>query len=109
MEMVNIDDAKEGMIIIKEVLNEQGNVLVKEGAILTKDLIRNLKSMGISGVCVENAEKNDTPDSNSQPVSAALKEVEYRFSDVRGNAIMEELMAAAKEYITERGSSNGTH
>ena len=43
MEMVNIDDAKEGMIVSEEILNEQGNVLVKVGTILTEDLIKNLK------------------------------------------------------------------
>jgi len=108
MEMVNIDDAKEGMIVIEEILNEQGNVLVKVGTILTEDLIRNLKSLGISGVYVENPEKSNGPDNISPAESIELKELEYKFSDVRGNAIMEELMAAVKEYITEIGSSNGT-
>jgi len=109
MEMVNIDDAKEGMIVSEEILNEQGNVLVKGGIILTKDLIRKLKLLGISGVCVENAEKNDGPNNISPAESTELKELEYKFSDVRGNEIMEELMAAVKEHITEKGSRNGTY
>lgn len=109
MEIVNIDDEKEGMIISEEILNEQGNVLVKGGTVLTKDLIGKLKLLGISGVCVENPEKNGSPDNMSSAVSAELKELEYRFSDVRGNEIMEELMAAVKEHITEKGSSNGTY
>jgi hypothetical protein len=109
MEMINIDNAKEGMVIIEEILNEQGNVLLKEGTVLTKDLIGKLKSLGISGVYVKNAEKNDSPDNISPAVSTELEELEYRFSDVRGNAIMEELMVAVKEYITEKGGSNGTY
>ena len=109
MEMVNIDDAKEGMVIIEEILNEQGNVLLKEGTVLTRDLIGKLKSLGISGVYVKNAEKNDSPDNIPPAVSTDLEELEYRFSDVRGNAIMEELMVAVKEYITEKGGSNGTY
>jgi len=109
MEMVDIDSTKEGMIIIEEILNEQGNVLLKEGTALTKGLIRKLKSFGISEVCVENPEKNGSPDNMSSAVSTELKELEYRFSNVRGDAIMEELMAAVKEYITEKGSSDGIH
>lgn len=109
MEIVNIDDAKEGMIISEEILNEQGNVIVKGGIILTKALIGKLKLLGISGVCVENAEKNDGPNNISRAESTKLKELEYKFSDVRDNEIMEELMAAVKEHITEKGSSNGTY
>jgi hypothetical protein len=107
MEMVNIDNAKEGMIIIEGVLNKQGNVLLEKGTVLTKDLIGKLKSLGISEVYVENAEKNNNPDTIPPAVLTKLKELEYTFSDVRGNAIMEEIMAAVKEYITEKGSSNG--
>ena len=108
MEMVDIDNAKEGMII-NEVVNEQGNVLLKKGTILTKDLIGKLKSLGISGVYLGNAEKNDSPDNISPAALAELKELEYKFSDVRGNAIMEELMTVAKEYITEKKGSNDTY
>ena len=107
MEMVNIDNAREGMVIIEEILNEQGNVLLKQGTTLTKALIGKLKSLGISGVCVENAEKDDSPNNISPAESTELKELECKFLDVRGNEIMEELMAAVKEYITEKGSSNG--
>ncbi len=31
------------------------------------------------------------------------EELERRFSDVRGNPIMEELMAAAKKYLMQKG------
>jgi len=109
MEIINIDDAKEGMTVLKEVLNEQGNVLLKEGATLTKPLIGRLKSLGISAVCVESAEKNDNPDDSSPQVPTELKELECKFSDVRGNEIMEELMAAVKEYMREKGGGNGIH
>jgi len=109
MEMINIDDAKEGMIIIREILNDQGDTLLKEGTALTKDLIRKLKSLGISGVCVENPEKNNSSDAMPSEVSTELQQIEYRFSNVRSEAIMEELMAAVKEYITEKDRSDGIH
>jgi len=107
MEMVDIDNAREGMIIVEEILNEQRNVLAGEGTILTRDLIRKLKSLGISGVCVENAERNDSSDNVPPGLLTEIQELEYRFSGVRGNAIMEELMAAVKEHIVEKGSNNG--
>ena len=108
MEMVDIDDVKEGSILIEEVLNEQGDLLLKKGSVLTGDLINKLISLGILGVYVENAERNDSPDEISPEVSSKLKELEYRFSDVKDNAIMEELMDAAKEYIIEKDSTDGT-
>jgi len=33
-------------------------------------------------------------------------ELDHMFSDVRGNEFMEELMAAVKEYITEKTNGN---
>jgi hypothetical protein len=109
MGMVDIDNAREGMISVEDVLNKQGNVLLKKGTILTKALIGKLKSLRISGVCVKNAEENNNTDNTSPEVSTQLEELEHRFSDVMGNAIMEELMAAIKEYIEEKDGSNGTY
>lgn len=108
MEMVDIENAKEGMMI-NEVLNEQGNVLLKRGTILTKELIETLKSLGISAVYVDSAEKNDSPDTISPAALIELKVLEHKFSDVRGNAIMEELMTAATEHITEKEGGNDTY
>lgn len=56
---------------------------------------------------MKNTRKNDSQDRIS-PALTAIEELEHRFSDVRGNAIMEELMTAAKEYITEKGGSDET-
>jgi len=36
----------------------------------------------------------------------STEELDHMFSDVRGNERMEELMAAVKEYITEKTNSN---
>lgn len=105
--MINLDNAKEGMIISEGVLNNKGSILIKKGTTLTADMIRKLKSLGIMEVCVVNTDKDDSQD-NVSPEPMEMEELEHKFSDVRGDAIMEELMAAAKEYITERGSGNDT-
>ena len=105
--MINLDNAKEGMIISEDVLNNKGNILIKKGATLTADMIKKLKSLGIMEVCVVNTDKDDSQD-NVSPEPMEREELEHKFSDVREDAIMEELMAAVKEYITERGCGNDT-
>ena len=52
-----------------------------------------------------NTKENDGQDSIS-PMLKKIEELEYKFSDVRDNAIMEDLLAAVKEYITEKGNGN---
>ena len=105
--MINLDNAKEGMIISEDVLNDKGNILIKKGAALTADMIRKLKSLGIMEVCVVNTDKDDSQDTVS-PALIKMEELEHKFSDVRDDAIMEELMAAVKEYIAEREHGNDT-
>jgi len=109
MNIVDIEKAKEGMVIVEEVLNEKGAVLLKEGTTLTKDLVERLSSLEISGICVEKAEKDDSPENIPSEMLPELEELEYKFSDVRGNEIMEVLLSAAKEYLVERGGSDGTY
>lgn len=105
--MVNIDNVTEGMILSEEVLNEKGEVLLKKGTILTKNLIRKLKSLGILGVHVKGEEENDGPDNTLPSLDTELKELEYRFSEVKDNEIMEELKATVIEYITEKRDADG--
>ena len=108
MGIVDIDDVEAGSILIKEVLNEQGDLLLKKGGVLTEDLINKLKSLGILGVYIETAERNDSPGEIPPEVSEQLEELEYKFSDVKDNAIMAELLGAVKEYIIEKDSNDGT-
>jgi hypothetical protein len=114
MAMVNIDDAEEGMTIIADVKNKQGSVLLKGGTTLTSDLIKGLKALKIPEVDVRHDDDHQdlgklsstAPDKPENPTK--LVELERKFSDVRGNSIMEEIMAAVKEYLTEKRNQNGT-
>ncbi len=111
MEMVNIDDAKEGLTITADVKSSQGKVLLRAGTTLTADLIKGLKALNVPGVYVDEDDDSQVPASLSSAESAEpteLAELEHKFSDVRDNAIMEEIIAAVKEYLTEKGSQNGT-
>ena len=105
--MINLVNAKEGMIVSEDVLNNKGSILMKKGATLTADMIRKLKSLGIMEVCVVNTDKDDSQD-NISPAPMEMEELERTFSNVRDDAIMEELMAAVKEYIVEREHGNDT-
>ena len=58
---------------------------------------------------MDEAEDDENEGNISIEESPELKELEYRFSDVRGNEIMEELMAALKDYIMEKSGNNGEH
>lgn len=48
---------------------------------------------------------NESQDSISS-IAEEIEALEYKFSEVRGNEIMEALMDAAKEYLIEKGNSN---
>ena len=47
--------------------------------------------------------KNNEKQQSSLSTKTDIESLESKFCDVRGNEIMEELLAAAKEYITEKG------
>jgi len=70
-------------------------------------MIRKLKSLGIVEACVVNTKKDDSQDTVSHELME-MGELEHKFSDVRNDEIMEELMAAVKEYITERDCGHDT-
>tara|TARA_B100002003_G_C13700934_1_gene352487 strand:- start:23 stop:352 length:330 start_codon:yes stop_codon:yes gene_type:complete len=108
MEMVHIDNIREGMILSEEVLNEKGEVLLKKGNILTKNLIGKLKSIGILGVYVKGEEDDGSDNTLLPTLNTELKELEYRFSEVKDNEIMQELKATVIEYITEKRNADGT-
>ena len=52
--------------------------------------------------------KNDNTQQSSLSTITDIETLKSKFSDVRGNEIMEELLAAVKEHITEKGSADGT-
>jgi hypothetical protein len=52
--------------------------------------------------------KNNNRQHSSLSTITDIETLESKFSDVRGNEIMEELLAAVKEYITEESCTDGT-
>ena len=52
--------------------------------------------------------KNNDRQQSSLSTATDIETLENKFSDVRGNGIMEDLLAAVKEYIAEKDSTDGT-
>ncbi len=66
---------------------------------------KRLKSVGILTLSIEDAGQHN--DEKASPFLADdLEAVERRFSDVRDHAIMEEILCAVKEYLSETGTDH---
>ncbi|MDI6790305.1 MAG: hypothetical protein QME44_06430 [Thermodesulfobacteriota bacterium] len=101
---IDLNNAESGMVIAEDTLNSRGSLILKKGTVLTDDLIKKLKSWGVSELCVEGDGQENTPAISK---GIGMEELEGRFSDVRGNAIMEKIMAAVREYVAGKGSAHG--
>lgn len=101
---IDLNNAESGMVIAEDTLNSRGSLILKKETVLTNDLIKKLRSWGVSEICVEGEGHENTPAISK---GIGMEELETRFSDVRGNAIMEEIMAAVREYAAEKGPANG--
>ncbi len=105
MAVVNIDNAKKEMITAVDLLSPDGRLLLQKGTVLTATMIEKLKSVGILTLSIQDAGQ---PDGEKASLFSAddMEAVERRFSDVRDNTIMEEILCAAKEYLSEKGAGN---
>ncbi len=102
MKVIPIENAKAGTVVSEDVLNDKGNILVREGTELTESMIKKIRSLGISVISVneEDSKKGDNKDSSES--FAPLEELDKRFSNVREDPIMEEIRYAVLEYIEEK-------
>ncbi len=105
MGVVDINNAKKNMITAVDLLSPGGSLLLQKGTVLTATMIKRLKSVGILTLSIQEAGQH-----NGEKASLFLADdmdaVERRFSDVRDNTIMEEILCAVKEYLSEKGAGN---
>lgn len=59
MRLVHIDYIKEGSVLAKSILNQQGRPLLQSGVVLRETLIRRLKYSNVSSVYIEDSRTND--------------------------------------------------
>ena len=93
------------MITAVDLLSPAGSLLLQKGTVLTANMIKRLKSAGILTLSIQDIGQHN---GEKAPLSAAddMEAVERRFSDVRDNTIMEEILCAVKEYLSEKGAGN---
>ncbi len=101
MPMIDIDNVVEHMRISEDVQGSGGGLLLRKGVELTGGMIKTLKTRGIQVLPID----SDDPDlvyMESAAPDASDDEIEARFADVRGDAVMEELLTVVKEYFAAK-------
>lgn len=106
MAVVDINNAKKDMITAEGLLSPGGRLLLQKGTVLTANIIKRLKSDGILTLSIQDAGQHND-EKASLFLADDMEAVERRFSDVRDNPIMEEILCAVKEYLAEKGAGNG--
>ena len=102
MSRVNLNDVEEGMVLLSEVSNKHGNVMLKPGDKLTEKTIMLLKSWGITEVDIEGHD-GDVVDGKDKDVlspdiiASIEKEVKGQFFDFTDNPFMERLYGIVKK------------
>ena len=61
MGTVNVNDVEDGMVLLSEVSNKHGNVLLRQGDRLTEKTIMLLKSWGITEVDIKGFDERHLP------------------------------------------------
>ena len=80
MQQILIAQAGDGMILAKDVENEEGRVLCGKGTELSACLVERLKKMDVTHVTVEG---HPVEDGNEKSLDQELHEIERRFSRVK--------------------------
>ena len=79
MQQILVLQAKEGMVLAKDVMTEEGRVLCGKGTKLTGALISRFEKMDIVKITVEG---HPVKDPNEKPLKEQLRDVEARFANV---------------------------
>ena len=102
MSRVNLNDVEEGMVLLSEVSNKHGNVMLKPGDKLTDKTIMLLKSWGITEVDIEGHDGDEVDGKDKDVLSPDIiasieKEVKGQFFDFTDNPFMERLCGIVKK------------
>ena len=103
MKEIPINDAEDGVVLAKPVLDRNGNILLQEGNELTAISIERMKARGIDFLVVK--DENDaelSPDEKerlSREIDSSLDEM---FSDTMDSQIMVEIKSAASRHLKKQ-------
>ena len=96
MEILNINDLKEGMTLAADVKNKHGNIMIRQGMALSEKHIMLLKAWGIAEADVEGFDRDQLHEDEMKTVSPEVievieKELRDFFPPLEGNEIMSEI------------------
>ena len=102
MGFVNVSELKPGMVVLSEVSNKHGNVLLKKGESLTEKNIVLLKSWGITEIDIatldgRHSDAEDNAVLSPETVESIEKEVRGMFPEFEDNPFMEKLYGIVKK------------
>lgn len=102
MGVLNISDLKTGMALAQDVLNKHGNILLKQGNILTEKQILILKSWGITETDIKDVDKIQIEKIEMESLSVNIialveQEVKELFPLFNNNPVMEEIYRIVKK------------
>jgi hypothetical protein len=104
MKKIKIEDAKEGNILAKNIVLENGIALLSKKSTLTKSLINHIKKHNIFFIYIEN--NTEMPESNTsylknETIKNNLSDIEERFILVKDIKLMEDIKNIVMEVITK--------
>lgn len=83
-------------VLVRTVLDFQGNLLIEAGVRITRTHLRVLKAWGVSEVWIEGVPKTAATDSDSSPTTVQSK------PPAPGDSVMATIMAAADRQVDRR-------
>ena len=95
MRKITVDEAVVGDIVAAPVANEQGRVLLPVGAKLSAAVLSRLKGWGVNNLAVE-GEQADSPTNSKEGI---LAELDQRFADWEGDALMMQIKEIAHGHL----------
>ncbi len=99
MQRIPLKLAKPGMITARDVTDDDGKILCGVGLELTGEFIERLGRMGVSSVTVEG---HPVRMPGEKSLKEKIRDLEHRFSKVRGDPVLRALMKLIAEYWIEK-------
>ncbi len=93
------------MVLARAVMNDKGMALCAEGTELNAIILERLKKMNVESLVVKG---HPVDLGDEKTLEQKIAEMEYRFSPVKGDPIMEELKAAVLSALEAQGREEET-
>jgi hypothetical protein len=95
MRKVTVEEATVGDIVAAPIINEQGRVLLPVGAKLSAAVLSRLKGWGVNELTIE----GEDPDNPAKSKEDILTELDQRFADWEGDALMMQIKEIAHGHL----------